>query len=248
MKVSIITATFNSSSTIKQTLASLEHQTYQNIEYIIVDGLSTDDTLDIIKNNCSRVSNIISEKDKGIYDALNKGIAAATGDIVGFLHSDDLFASNTAVERIVNTFRQTTVDAVYGDLQYVASSNIDQIIRLWKSGDYQYAKLKRGWMPPHPTFYMRRDLYQKLGGFDLSFKIAGDYDAILRYLYVNNISLGYCSEVLIKMRVGGISNRNISSIITKSKEDIRAMKNAGIFVPTSLFLKNFSKIHQFFKR
>ena len=248
MKVSIITATYNSEKTIKETLSSLENQTYQNIEYIIIDGSSTDNTLNVIKQNCTRVCKVISEKDNGIYDALNKGINAATGNIIGFLHSDDLFASPQTIKNIVNTFTVNKTDAVYGDLQYVSATDINKIIRIWKSGEYNKNKLKYGWMPPHPTFYMRRELYKKLGGFDLNYRIAGDYDSILRYLYVNNISMSYCHEVLVKMRIGGVSNRNIKTIITKSLEDIRAMKSAELFVPTSLLIKNFSKIPQFFKR
>lgn len=248
MRVSIITATYNSAHTIKETLVSIEKQTYKNIEYIIIDGLSTDNTLSIIKKHSSKVSKIISEKDNGLYDALNKGISIATGDIIGFLHSDDLFATNKSIENIVQTFNKNKVDAVYGDLQYVCSNNISKIIRTWTSGECNKRKLKLGWMPPHPTFYMRRKWYQQLGGFDLTYKIAGDYDSILRYLYINNISTAYCPQILIKMRVGGMSNKNITSLITKSLEDIRAMSNAGLFVPISLLFKNFCKIPQFFKR
>lgn len=248
MKVSIITATYNSAKTIHDTLASLEQQTYQNIEYIIIDGNSSDDTLDVIKAKSSRVSVMISEPDNGIYDALNKGIAAATGDIIGFLHSDDLFAYSTAVQDIVDKFQTDNVDAVYGDLEYVAQDSIDTVIRFWKSGHYTKNKMQYGWMPPHPTFYMKRSLYEKFGGFDLSYKIAADYDSLLRYLWVNNVSMSYLERVVIKMRVGGASNRSLSNIILKTKEDIRALSRNSVAWPIAILGKNFSKIPQFFKK
>lgn len=248
MKVSIITACYNSASTIVDTLKSLEQQTYTNIEYIIVDGASKDNTLEVTQANCTRVTKIISEPDRGIYDALNKGIAAATGDVIGFLHSDDLFASPHIVQNIVDCFQQSNVDAVYGDLEYVDKTDTSKIVRLWRSGVYGRKQLANGWMPPHPTFYMKRELYSKFGFFDLNFKIAADYDSILRYLWVNKITLAYISNVLIKMRVGGASNRSLKNIYLKSKEDILALKKNGVFWPKALLFKNLSKIPQFFMR
>lgn len=246
MKVSIITATYNSEKTILDTLKSLEQQTYGNIEYIIIDGASKDNTLDVIKQSCTHVTTVISEPDKGIYDALNKGIQAATGDIVGFLHSDDLFAYPDAVKDIVEQLKNSDCGALYGDLQYVSKDDTDNVIRLWKSGSYSKAKLKNGWMPPHPTFYMKRELYQKFGLFDLSFKIAADYDSLLRYLWSNEVKMTYLPKVVMKMRVGGASNRSVKHIIQKTKEDISALKNNNIFWPSALLIKNFSKIPQFF--
>lgn len=248
MKVSIITATYNSSRTIIDTLKSLEEQTYSNIEYIIIDGSSKDNTLDVIKNNCSRVSTIISESDNGIYDALNKGINVATGDIVGFLHSDDLFAYPEAIEDIVKSMTENNTDGVYADLQYVNKDNIGSVVRYWKSGEYNINKLNKGWMPPHPTFYMKRSCYERFGLFDLSFKIAADYDSLLRYLFLNKVSMSYLPKVTIKMRVGGASNRNLKNIILKTKEDIRALKNSRVPWLQALAIKNISKIPQFFKR
>jgi glycosyltransferase len=246
MKVSIITATYNSAATIGDTLKSLEAQTYSDIEYIIIDGASKDNTLDFIRENSTRVTTMISESDKGIYDALNKGINAATGDIVGFLHSDDLFAYPDAVKDIVTTFKSTDCDATYADLEYVSKDNTDNVIRLWKSGTYSREKLKNGWMPPHPTFYMKRDLYKKYGLFDLNFKIAADYDSLLRYLWSNKVKMSYLPRVVMKMRVGGASNRSLKNVIQKTKEDISALKNNQLFWPSALFIKNFSKIPQFF--
>jgi len=247
MKVSIITATYNSAATINDTLESLNNQSYDNIEYIIIDGASSDNTLEVIKQKCPHVTTIISEPDKGIYDALNKGIKAATGDVIGYLHSDDLFAYPDAVKDIVVTFAKHNTDAVYADLQYVNKDNTDTVVRLWKSGEYHREKLTKGWMPPHPTFYMKRACYNQFGLFDLSFKIAADYDSILRYLWKNNLSMSYLPKVTIKMRVGGASNRDLRNIILKTKEDIRALKNNRIPWFKAVVIKNVSKIPQFFK-
>ncbi len=224
MRVSIITATYNSSETIVDTLKSLEQQSYPDIEYIIIDGASKDNTLEVVRQNCTRVSKIISEPDKGIYDALNKGIQAATGDVIGFLHSDDLFAYPDAVADIVATLEKNQSQAAYADLAYVSKDDTDKMVRLWTSGDYQRNKMLSGWMPPHPTFYMKRELYQSLGQFDLGFKIAADYDSLLRYLWSNKVSMSYLPKVLIKMRVGGASNRSLGNIYKKTCEDIQALK------------------------
>lgn len=246
LKVSIITASYNSSNTILDTIRSLEMQTYHNIEYIIVDGASSDNTLEVISNHCTRVSKVISESDNGIYDALNKGINAATGDIVGFLHSDDLFAYRDAIKDIVSTIKSQGTDAVHADLEYVEKDDINKRIRLWKSSTYFTKKLKRGWMPAHPTFYMKREKYMLYGAFDLSYKIAADYDSLLRYFGAHGITSAYLPQVLIKMRVGGASNSSLKNLIQKTKEDIRALKSNGLSWPYAIFIKNISKIPQFF--
>lgn len=245
MKVSIITATYNSAQTIKDTLVSLEAQTYPDIEYIVIDGASKDHTLEVIKQCSTKVNQIISESDKGIYDALNKGIAAATGDIIGFLHSDDLLAYPDAIADIVAQFKASHCQAVYGDLEYVSKTDTSKVIRFWKSGNYEKQKLQLGWMPPHPTFFMKRDLYKQYGCFDLNFRISADYDSLLRYLWRHDVSLAYIPKVITKMRVGGASNRSISNIIKKTKEDVVAIRKNGLFWPTVLFFKNLSKIPQF---
>lgn len=248
MKVSIITATYNSEDTINDTLQSLNNQTYSNIEYIIIDGASTDNTLDVIKQGNSRVASLVSEPDNGIYDALNKGIKIATGDIIGFLHSDDLFAYPNAVEDIVETFNNYDTDAVYADLEYVKKENVDNIVRLWVSGNYNRNRLRHGWMPAHPTFYMKRSCYEEFGSFDLSFHIASDYDSILRYLWENKATMSYLPKVTIKMRIGGASNRSLKNIFLKTKEDIQALKNSDIPWLWAVLIKNFSKLSQFIKR
>ncbi|MFJ5334414.1 glycosyltransferase family 2 protein [Pectobacterium sp. CHL-2024] len=248
MKVSIITATYNSAKTISDTLKSLNAQTYPDIEYIIIDGGSKDNTLSLIKSSCSRVSVIISEPDKGIYDALNKGILAATGDIVGFLHSDDFFAYPDAVKDIVDAMRESNADAVYGDLNYISSTDNDVIVRKWVSGGFDINKMKLGWMPPHPTFYMKRSCYQRFGSFDLSYRISADYDSLLRYLWIHKVTVKYIPKVIINMRVGGMSNRSLSNMIMKTKEDVKAMKSNKLPWLSAVAGKNLSKIPQFFKK
>jgi len=246
LKVSIITATYNSAQTIRDTLDSINAQTYQDIEHIIVDGLSKDETLMLVEQHGKRVSQCISEKDKGIYDALNKGIALATGDVVGFLHSDDVFAHPKAVEHIVAAFRQHQTQSVYGDLQYVKREQPGCVVRSWKSGEYRRQRLRQGWMPPHPTFYMQRNLYEQLGGFDTKLRIAADYDSMLRYLWGGNISVAYVPEVLLKMKIGGESNRSLRNLLRKSREDYAVIRQNQVGGFLTLLLKNLSKITQFF--
>ncbi|EIH9539994.1 glycosyltransferase, partial [Escherichia coli] len=227
MRISIITATYNSEKTLLDTLLSLEKQTYPDIEYIVVDGASNDNTIKLIKSNCTKVSKIICEPDKGIYDALNKGIQAASGDVIGFLHSDDLLAYDDAIADIAKTFEITGCDAIYGDLEYVAQNDTTKRIRLWKSGSFSRFKMKVGWMPPHPSFYMKRKCYRQFGCFSLDYRISADYDSLLRYILKQRISTEYLPKVLVKMRVGGISNRSVSSMVKKSMEDIRVMNQNG---------------------
>lgn len=248
MRISIITATFNSEKTLYDTLISLENQNYHDIEYIIVDGMSKDDTIKLVKTTCTKVTKIICESDKGIYDALNKGINAASGDVIGFLHSDDLLAYDGAIADIVDTFQKTGCDAVYGDLEYVSQHDTSKRIRLWKSGAFSRVKMQLGWMPPHPSFYMKRSCYKSFGNFSLNYRISADYDSLLRYILLNKVAMAYLPKVLVKMRVGGISNRSVFSMFRKSMEDIRVMKENRIIWPLALAYKNLSKLPQFIKK
>ncbi|MFB5743697.1 glycosyltransferase family 2 protein [Cedecea sp. S5-13] len=247
MKVSIITATYNSAATLSDTLLSLDSQSYHDIEYIIIDGASKDSTIELINNVSRRVTKIISEPDKGIYDALNKGIQAASGDVIGFLHSDDLLAYPDVITDVVKKFKENNCDAVYGDLDYVSKDDINKVIRHWKSGQFKRFKMQLGWMPPHPSFYMKRELYLKWGSFNLDYRISADYDSLIRYLWTNNATLSYLPKVLTRMRVGGMSNRSFANIVQKSKEDIKAMRNNGLLWPVVLICKNLSKLPQFLK-
>ena len=248
MKISVITAVYNNKQTVLDALNSVFSQTYKNVEHIVIDGGSTDGTVEAIRSFGGKIEKFVSEPDEGIYDALNKGIALATGDVVGFLNSDDVYANEHVLEKIVMAFRHKDADSVYGDLNYVQRDDITKVVRHWKSHEFLLKKLKRGWMPPHPTFYVKREIYEKYGGFDTSFKIAADYDSILRFLGLYEISTAYVPEVLVQMRLGGVSNRDLKSILRKSGEDFKALKKNGIGGKRVVFMKNFSKISQFIKR
>jgi len=248
MKISIITSVYNNQETIAEAIESVLSQSYPDIEYIIVDGGSTDNTLSIIKSYQDRLGAFISEPDNGIYDGLNKGINLATGDVIGFLHSDDLYQDNTVIEKVVQAFINNATDSVYGDLTYVNKIDPSKIIRFWQSGKFTLTKLNYGWMPPHPTFFVKCSIYQQYGVFDTSFKIAADYDLMLRFLGKVKISTFYIPSVLIKMRVGGASNKSLKNVIRKSTEDLRAMRNNQIGGWISLVVKNLSKLGQFVKK
>ena len=189
---------------------------------------------------------LISEKDNGIYDALNKGINIATGEIVGFLHSDDYYAHERVLQLVADAFSDASVNGVYGDLEYVSRRNSDTVVRQWLSGKYDRNRILNGWMPPHPTFYMRNRVYKQLGGFDTSYKIAADYESILRYLWKNSLAVEYIPEVMIKMRMGGTSNQSLKNIVLKIKEDMRAIKGNNLPLLRAIFGKNISKVPQFF--
>lgn len=245
MKLSVITATYNSEKTIVDTLNSMNEQEYQDIEHIIIDGGSSDSTLNLIKQYGHKVSIVVSEPDNGIYDALNKGISLATGDIIGFLHSDDTFFDHFVLSDIASKFYLGSFDAIYGDLNYIDRNDPNKIIRRWLSGEYAYKKLSRGWMPPHPTFYMRKTIYDRLGGFNTSLRISADYDSMLRYFCQGKIDVGYIPRVLLNMKVGGESNRSIGNMIKKSKEDLLVIKHHKIGGLITLLNKNLTKIPQF---
>jgi glycosyltransferase len=247
LKISVITACFNSQSTIGEAIATLKHQTWPNVEHVVIDGASKDDTVFVARQTLGEGDVLVSEPDRGIYDALNKGIDHASGDVVGFLHSDDLLAHDEVLTKVAACFEDPLVGAVYGDLQYVNAADTGRVIRHWTSGDFSFTKLRRGWMPPHPTFFMRRALYRELGGFDLSYRISGDYDALLRYLGSEKVKVTYLPEVLVKMRIGGASNGSLKQILNKSCEDFSAMRRNGVNPWVALPYKNLSKIPQFLK-
>lgn len=247
MKVSIITATNNSEKTIEDCIKSLIGQVYMNIEFIIIDNNSTDSTLRIIERYKLKNKSIklISESDNGLYDALNKGVSYASGDIIGFLHSDDLYFDCYSIFDVVSFFRDNKFDGVYGDLQYVNKENTDKVIRLWKSRVYHSKLLKMGWMPAHPTLFLKKHVYEKHGGFETSYKISADYDFMLRILKDKTLEFGYLPIVITKMRVGGASNRSLKNIIQKTREDCKVVRSNNIGGWFSILLKNISKIKQF---
>lgn len=246
MKISIITAVLNREDTIGSALDSLQEQTYGDFEHLIQDGGSTDGTLDEVRRRADERSAIVSEPDSGIYDAINKGIARATGDVIGLLHSDDVFGSNEVLAKVCQALSDSSVQGVYGDLEYVSTSDLSRVIRHWRSKAYDRGKLSKGWMPPHPTLFLRREVFDRWGAYDTNYEIAADYDAILRWLGRGGVSLAYIPEVLVKMRVGGESNRSLSRILRKSREDYRALRSNNVGGLGTLALKNLSKIGQFF--
>ncbi len=249
MKVSIITITFNSESTLIDTIDSVLNQTYKDIEYIIIDGGSTDSTISIIHSYKNKISKFISEKDNGIYDALNKGIKLSTGDIIGVLHSDDFYTNHHVIENIINTFQLYQADAVYADLFYVDKNDTAKIYRKWKSGKYQHGMFMNGWMPPHPTFFVKHSVYEKHGSFNLNLVSAADYELMLRFIHKHKIKLAYLPEFIIKMRVGGKSNVSLKNRLLANKEDRKAwaMNNIKPYFFT-LYLKPIRKIIQLFRK
>ena len=246
MKISLITPSYNSAATIQDTIDCILGQSYPNVEYIIVDGQSKDETVSIIQSYGGKISKWVSESDKGLYDAMNKGISMATGDVVGILNSDDFYSHDKVLEKVVQAFEQHQVDVVYGDLQYVHEVDTKRIVRYWKSGKYRRQNFLYGWMPPHPTFFVKREFYEKFGLFDLSFRSAADYELMLRFLYKHQLKAHYIPEVLVKMRAGGVSNASWKHRFRANKEDRRAWQRNGL-KPTffTTWLKPIRKLTQF---
>jgi len=221
-KISIITACYNSAATISDSLASLSSQGYRPVEHIIIDGGSSDGTLGIVRRGVLPSSKIISGPDQGIYDAMNKGISLVTGDIVGTLNADDIYADSKVLERVAEVFAAPDVDVCYGDLVYVPANDTSQQKRIWKSSAYTEGKFMHGWVPPHPTFFVRRSVYEKHGGFDLSFPLAADFELMLRFLHCLRLKSVYIPHTLVKMRLGGATNKNLRNIFNQNVEIYRA--------------------------
>ena len=245
MKVSIITACFNSAKTIRDTLESVSTQEYANVEHLIIDGLSKDATLDIV-NEYPNVTTVISEKDNGIYDAMNKGLQLATGEIIGILNSDDVYTDNKVLKDVADIFLDDKVDACYADLQYVDEADLNKPVRNWKSGTFNKNSFFYGWMPPHPTLFLRRRVYDKVGNFYVGFKCAADYEFMLRVFVRHDFNIRYLPRVIVKMRTGGVSNASMQHRIDANKEDRLAwkMNNLKPYFFT-LYLKPIRKIFQF---
>jgi len=248
MKVSIITVSYNSESTIETTFKSLEEQSYSNIEYIVVDGGSTDNTIDLINRYNHIITKWVSESDQGLYDAMNKAIKMATGDVIGLINSDDLFCDKDAVKKVVSVFEtQPDLDSVYADLYYVAQNNIDNIIRRWVTGEQR--RFNKGWHPAHPTFYVKKKIYDRFGLFNLEFKLAADFEIMLRFLEAHNITTKYLPIPLVKMRLGGETNKSIKNIIRQNSECIRAFKENKVICNKYLYplYRLVPKVLQFFR-
>lgn len=246
MKVTIITVSFNSEKTIEDTILSVLSQEYPEIEYIIIDGASTDRTLSILNKYRERISVVISEPDLGIYDAMNKGIANATGDIIGILNSDDIYVDSNVIGSIVTVFQSENCDGVYADLKYVDYYNVDEIKRKWISGKFRKSSFLWGWMPPHPTFFVKRNVFEMYGVFNLGFRTSADYELMLRFLFKYSIRTAYLPKVIVKMRTGGFSNSSFKHRLLANKEDALAWKVNGLkpYLFTTI-LKPLRKILQY---
>jgi glycosyltransferase involved in cell wall biosynthesis len=248
VKISVITATYNCATTLGDCLSSVASQTHANREHVVIDGASQDGTLDVLQASRSQLAAMVSEPDRGIYDALNKGIAHASGDVIGFLHADDVFASPDVLAHVAQAFADPAVCAVYGDLQYVRKDDMTQVVRVWQSDLFTLQRLNWGWMPPHPTFYVRREWYERIGGFDTHYRIAADYLSILQMFSQADFKSVYLPEVLVKMRLGGESNKSLKNLVRKSAEDWRALRITGVGAfggIGALVWKNLSKLGQF---
>ena len=249
MKVSIVTATYNSEETVKSSIDSVLFQDYEDIELIIVDGKSTDRTLEIVESFGRRISKVISEPDRGIYDAMNKGISVATGDVVGILNSDDFYANSQVISTVISTLESTQSDSVFGDLVYVKPENIDKVVRYYSSAHFHPALFSKGWMPAHPTFFVRRWAYQKYGLFQTDYKIAADYELLVRLLAKHKLSYTYIPKVMVNMRTGGASTSSFMSNWILNKEIVRACSENDIDTNlTKLFAKYFKKVFQLVQR
>jgi len=245
LKISIITVCHNAESTIKDCIESVKSQNYTNLEYIVIDGGSTDKTINIVNNYAHYVNYFISEPDRGIYDAMNKGINLATGDIVGMLNADDYFADNSVLSNIADAFGKYNADIIYGDLDYINAKGL--VVRKWRSGQISRRKLEFGWMPPHPTFYCKRYLFKQFGPYRLDYGTAADYELMIRYLYINKLTVHYLKKIIIKMKLGGKSNKNITARVKGMFFDLKAMRNNGIRLPfIALIVKPVRKITQYF--
>jgi glycosyltransferase involved in cell wall biosynthesis len=248
LRVSVITPSFNSSSTIADTIKSVAEQSYSNIEYIIVDGNSSDRTVEIGRSFGDIVTKIISEPDSGLYDAINKGIKSSKGDIVGVLNADDFYNNNLVVEKVVDQFNNNDVDAIFGDVLFVSQKDIKKTVRYYSSEKFIPEKFKYGFMPAHPSFYVRRDLFDKLGYYKTDYKIASDYELLIRFIWKNKIRYKYLHMPFVSMRTGGISNQSLKSYLTLNKEIVRACRENGIYTNyLYIYPKYFLKVFEYIK-
>ena len=227
-KITVVTVVYNGILTLDATIKSVISQTYSNLEYIVVDGGSTDGTLELLKKYNSQISIIISEKDDGLYDAMNKGIQLATGDIIGVLNSDDFYTSQTVLSRVVAEFENKSLDAVYGDVHFVKADNLNKFVRYYSSRIFKPVLMKYGFMPAHPSFYCRKYCFFKYGLYKIDYKICADFDLLLRYIYVNKISIKYIPLDMVTMRLGGVSTNGIGSHIRIMKEHLRSFRENGV--------------------
>ncbi|MDT4291157.1 glycosyltransferase family 2 protein [Methylomonas sp. MO1] len=250
MKISIVTVSYNAAEFIRDNLLSVSRQDFNIIEHIVVDGCSTDGTVDIVRKYGQHLAKFISEPDHGIYDAMNKGIFLASGDVIGTLNADDVYADDTILSQVADIFSDPTVDVCYADLLYVDRYDASKIVRYWTSCNYRSGLFEKGWMPAHPTFFVRRRIYEQLGGFDLQFSRQADFELTMRFLAVNKVKAVYIPKIWIKMRTGGISNNSLIGIIKGNIEAYYACRknNLSVRMPMFILRKVLSRMPQFFNR
>jgi len=247
MKVSIITACFNSIATIEHTIQSVYNQDYQDIEHIVIDGESTDGTIDIVKEYQAKLGQFISEPDKGVYDAMNKGIKLASGEIIGFLNSDDFYTDNAVISDVVTTLKEEGVDAVYGNVTMVSKNNVNKVVRRFSSKKFHPGKFAYGYMPAHPTFFARRELYDKQGGFKSEYKISADFELLMRFMLKDNISCKYMDRDMVTMRLGGLTSSSLYNYYILNKEIIKACKENQVKTNyVKVLMKYFVKAKELF--
>lgn len=247
MKISIITVCYNSEKTIKDTFDSIRNQNYDNIEYIVIDGQSNDDTINIIKENSDIISKIIIESDNGIYDAMNKGIQHSTGEVIGILNSDDIYKDTEIIKLLATEFQDKTVDIVYGNIQYV-SQDLSSIVRKWQSSNFIKGSFKNGWHPAHPAFFVRRKVYENIGEYDLKFDVSADFDLMFRAMEIFNFKSKFINRIITNMRIGGKSNKSLKNIIRGNKQILHSFKKNKIPLNPIVFVirRLFPKLIQFF--
>jgi glycosyltransferase involved in cell wall biosynthesis len=249
MKISVITVTFNSAATLADTLESVKAQTHSDIEHILIDGASTDGTADLIRMHGSHLANYLSEQDCGIYDAMNKGLALATGDIVGFLNSDDMFEAKSSLSEIANCFAAEDVDAVYGDIIMVDPLQLQVVRRYWRPGSFKAGAFARGWMAPHPTLYVRRSILLRAGGFNLDYSLQSDFDLELRLFECMKIRTIYIPRTLVRMRMGGATTGSFHNILRGNLEAAQSVESHGFSGGLSFIAsKIIGRIHQYWSR
>lgn len=249
MKISVITVVYNGAETIEETIQSVLSQSYGDIQYIVIDGASTDGTIDIIKKYQGKIDQVVSEPDEGIYDAMNKGIALASGDVVGFLNADDTYQNELILQKIANCFNEMQIDACYADLVYVSPTNTNRILRYWRSCDYKLGLFLSGWMPAHPTFYVKKSIYNRFGVFDISYKLQSDFELTMRFMHVHKISTIYIPEVFVRMRYGGASNQSLRNIIRGNIEAYQATKKHNLGLSWFFMVRKIrSRLKQFIAR
>ncbi len=249
MKISVITVAFNSASTIEETILAVHAQTHREREHIVVDGGSTDGTVEIIRRHRDKIARFVSEPDSGIYDAMNKGLGLANGQVVGFLNSDDVFSHERVLERIAAELERAEFDAVYADLVYVDGGNAGRVVRYYRSGAYRPRAFLRGWMPAHPTFYARRGVYERCGGFNADYRLQADFDLLLRLFEIHGIRASYVPQIWVRMRIGGATNRSLGNVVRGNLEAYRSVRANGFRVtPLFMLRKVLSRVPQYFAR